>query len=550
MIPPQPLSVLYRGGTVHTMDPARPAAEAVATRQGRIVAVGSEPDCRAAIGLPPEGEGRDAEHQDQIIDLGGRALLPGFIDAHMHPLLACFIDQQADLVGATTLDAVLDTLADRARITPPGEWVIGVRLMPERLAERRVPTLDELDAVSAGRPVIISLRDGHTSMGNTVALAAAGILGRRVAPPGGRFDRDRYGKLTGICREAATTVLLSPIPTPSIDELAPAAKELSAALAAYGVTSITTMLQTDSYGPAGQAGALESTGMMLLGDHFAQGRHAVLYGSADRAHELRQASSLHDPGANRLVGGIKMFLDGTLLGRTAYLREPYTDDPAQAGLLTMTPTEAALRAEEAHLAGFQVCIHATGDAANTLALDLFTELYRRHPPDPARPLNHRIEHATVLEDGAAERFAELGVVAVTEPGALEHETDWLEQCLGPDRLKRAYTLRTLVDAGATLAAGSDAPLDEPDPLAGIVAAVNRHGFQPAEGLTPNEAVAMYTRNAATAQGRDDIGTIAEGKRADLVVLSDDPLAMDPDDLGSLEVCLTVIGGNVVHRSWS
>lgn len=547
--------VLYVGGRIRTADPASPHAEALATRRGRIIAVGSERDCRVALGFSePDPGGRDSDagrtRHDRpggVVDLKGQALLPGFNDAHLYPMGVCFASYHVDLSAATSITEVLDTLADRARETVLGEWVVGLRLSAHQLQERRLPTISELDAVGLGRAVVLVLRDGHTSIGNSVALATAGIRADRDAPPGGSFGRDRRGRLTGVCHETATGTLLAAVPLPGLDELRPVAKQVLADWAAQGITSLGVVLQTDHEGLAGPAGALESVGMMILAEDMDQGSHAILCGSLSNVVDLRASSSLHRPAENRIVGGIKMYLDGCLESHTAAMRHPYADAADKTGMFTMEPAQAARRMEAAHLAGLQICVHATGDAASARTLELFTELFDRHPPDPANAVRHRVENVSVTDEATAAGLADLGVAAAVQPHFITSKAVWLTDRVGPERTHQAYPFRTLVDAGMTVAGSSDAPMESTDVLAGMAAAVTRAGFEPDQGLTAEEAVALYTRNAAVAQQRDDItGTLAEGKRADLVVLSADPVDVAPEQIAEIQVRRTVIGGRVVY----
>jgi hypothetical protein len=500
--------------------------------------------CRTALGLPEVGDrGYDGP---AVVDLEGSALLPGFVDAHLHPLALCFYAYHLDLGPARCIADVLDALADRARETPPGDFVVGVQISAEHLAERRLPDIAELDRVGAGRAVVLLARDGHSSMGNTVALAVAGIRGGREDPPGGCFERDDRGRLTGVCRETATRILLSSVPLPGLDDLRSVAPDVFRGLAARGITAITSILQTDAEGPGGSAGELESVGMMLYVDDLKIGNHAVLCGEPAKAVDARASSPLHDPANNRVVGGIKLFLDGTLGARSACLHRPYADAPGEQGWLVLDPAVAAARMEAAHLAGLQICVHAIGDAANEVALDLFADLAARYPDTSGTSPRHRIEHASVLHGAAAERFAELGVVAVVQPGFLRSEASWLPERLG-DRTPCTYPFRTLRDAGVVLAGSSDAPSEEPDVLAGITAAVTRHGFEPDQALTAAEAVEIYTRGGALAQQREhEAGSLTEGFRADLVVLSADPTAVSPPKIADLDVHTTVVGGRVIY----
>jgi len=539
--------VLYRGGSIVTVDPNGARPEAVATRSGRIVAVGSEPDCRGALGLSEDGEPDGSTDGPVVVDLAGQALLPGFIDGHLHPMAMCFYAGRPDLRTARSVPDVLDALADHARETPPGDWVVGLQLTPSRLAEQRLPTATDLDRVSVGQAVVVVCHDGRTSIGNTAALGAAGIRGSRPDPPGGAFGRDDEGRLNGVCWETATRVLLGAVPLPDLDQLKAKVSHIFDRLAAHGITSGTFVMQTDAEGPAGAAGALESVGMMIFVEELTLGAHSLLGGDPARAIDARASSTLHDPDRNHVVGGVKLYLDGTLDARTAYLHQPYEDFPSRRGWLTVDRAVAAARMEAVHTAGLQLCVQAVGDAANALALELFAELAARHPSTNGSGPRHRVTQASLLDDGSAERFAELGLTAVVQPPALRSQAPWLWRRLGPERSTRAYPFRTLLDAGVVLAGSSNAPVEDTDVLAGIAAAVTRCGFEPDEAVSAAEAVAMYTHDGAVAQEREHVtGRIAEGLHADLVVLSDDPTAVPADAIADIAVLLTVARGQVVH----
>jgi hypothetical protein len=521
--------------------------QAVATRGGRIVAVGSEAECRRAIGLPGEGAPESSPVTDgpAIVDLGGAALVPGFNDVHLHPLPMCFFEHHVDLTGRDSLSDVLDALRDRLRETGEDSWVLGLQINEEQLAERRLPSLAELDALGGTRPVVLLRRDGHTAVGNQAALEAAGITRDAADPPGGAFERDADGSLTGVCFENAAQTLLGAVPLPALEQFRIAARRVFARLASNGITSVGAVLQTDAEGPAGAAGEFEVAAMELLLDELPAASHAILCGTVPRALAARD-TALHRPELGRRVGALKIFLDGTLGARTACMHAPYHDAVDRSGYLTLDLRTAADRMEAAHLAGLQICVHAIGDAANDQALDLFDALLRRHPPDHAGDApRHRIEHASVLAPDSIARFSEIGVIAAVQPLFIRSERDWLADRLGPARRAHAYPFASMLRAGVTLAGSSDAPIEDPDPLAGMLAAVTRHGFETEESITAEQSLRMYTSDAAFAQQREDeTGVIAEGHRADLTVLSSDPLRTGPDSLTSVEVALTVFGGRL------
>jgi predicted amidohydrolase YtcJ len=528
-------AVVYVGGPIVTRDPAVASPEAVATLDGVIVAVGSADQCRAAAG-----------HDAEVVDLAGRCLLPGFNDAHLHPLPMCFFEHHLDLGSVDSLDSMLDALADRARAADDGDWVLGLQVADEQLVERRLPSLAELDHVGGDRPVVLLRRDGHTAYANSAALDAVGVRVDAVDPAGGVFGRDASGALDGACYESAAQLVLGAVPTPGIEALQDAAARVFARLSAAGITSIGAILQTDAEGPAGAAGALECFGMQVVLDQLPQATHAILCGQLEAVLAARQVP-LHEPGAGRRVSGWKVFLDGTLGARTACMHHPYADAPSERGMLTNDPDEVFGRMEAAHLAGLQICVHAIGDAAVSRTLDLFAELLARHPVSDGPP-GHRIEHASVLAPGDAEQFGELGIMAAVQPLFLRSEHRWVGDRVGAERLARTYPFRSLLDAGAVLAGSSDAPIEPPDVLAGVHAAVHRFGIAPEQALTVDEALHLYTAGAAETQRRlDETGSLTPGKRADLVVLAEDPRSVAVDLLPAIAVDRTVVAGSVVYE---
>jgi predicted amidohydrolase YtcJ len=504
---------------------AQPAGvDSIGVVDDRIVAVGARRD--VATALP-------ADHRR--VDVGGRCVAPGFVDAHLHPLPMCFFEHHLDLADATRLADALDLLADRARSTPDGEWALGLRLDDERLAERRLPTRVELDRVGGGRPVVVLRRDGHHAVGSSAALAAAGIHTGTPDPPGGTIHRDADGELSGLCGEAAASLLLSAVPVPPWEALAAALGRVVARLCAEGVTAISAICQTGDVGPSGAAGALEAVAWSAFVEQVPFDVQTILVaGDATQVAAMR-ATPLHDPAAGRRVDAVKLFLDGTLGGHTACMHEPFADH-AGAGMLTLDPVAAYAAMVDAHLADLQVCVHAIGDRANSVAVDLFGRLLDEHPA----PHRHRVEHASVVDPSTVERMATLGITAVVQPISIESERPWLAKRLGPERVERVYPYRSLLDAGVVVAGSSDAPIESTGVLAAMRAATDRFGVAAAQAVTVEEALAMYTTGGAWARRTErTCGAIERGRRADLVVLSGDP-GRPP----ATAVDATVAGGRV------
>jgi predicted amidohydrolase YtcJ len=525
---------LYTGGAVHTMNRAQPRAEAVAVVDGRIAAVGSQSECRRVLGADFE-----------LVDLAGGALLPGFIDTHLHPLMLLYFEQNADLTGARSMADVQERMREAAEHPAAGEWTLGLQFDDEALDEPRLPTRHDLDSACPDRPVLVVDRDGHTVIANTAAMRAAGLSASTPDPAGGVIDREADGHPSGPFRETAAQLVLGAMPGPDIAGLQSAAQTCFGRMASQGITTAGVILQTDEEGPAGPSGSLEALGMQLLLDQVPFSLYSILGGKNVEAVLAARQSPLHDPAAGRRVGGIKIFSDGTFGSCTACMSEPFSDQPDQRGFLVLEPEEIYRRMLAAHQAGLQVCIHAIGDEANRRCLDLYERLLTEHPCTDHR---HRIEHASLLDAELVERIARLGLVVSTQPLFIHSEKGWLHKRLGPERARWAYPLRALLDAGVRVAGASDAPIESTDVLHAIQCCVTRDGFETHQAIDVEEALRMYTADAAWAQrAEDEKGTLEPGKRADLVALSRDPTKGPPAEIAAIRVERTVVAGTEVYR---
>ncbi|HWJ63049.1 MAG TPA: amidohydrolase [Acidimicrobiales bacterium] len=514
---------LYRRAHLRTPD-RLPGADALATAGDRIVAVGTEEQCRAA--LPADAE---------VVDLGGAVLAPGFVDAHLHPMVMCVFEQQLVLDGARSVAEVLDAVADRARTLGAGDAVIGFQLDDELLAERRMPSAAELERASGGRPVVLLRRDGHHAVASTSALAAVGFDRPGNVPAGGQVDLDARGAPTGLARENAVAPLMGLMPEVSFDDLEAGLASWTDRLLSQGVTAISAMCQTTPEGPGGSAAELEAVGWSVLVDRVPFDVQTILIAPDLAAVHDARTGPLHRPDDGRRIDAVKLFLDGTLGGRTACMHQPFSDHPTARGIATLSPEDAHRRAAEAHAAGFQLCLHAIGDEATRDAAELLARVLADEPG----PHRHRVEHASVLDDATVDRFAELGITAVVQPINLRSEHHWLSRRLGTERVARTYPFRRLLDAGVGVAGSSDAPIEATDVLAAMDAAVDRGDLAPEQAITPDEALGLYTTGASAArQTEDRLGRLAVGRRADLVVL---------DALPAATVLATVIGGTERYR---
>jgi hypothetical protein len=526
-------SQLYLGGEIHTLEESAPCARAVAVRDGRIAAVGEERECRAALG----GDATE-------IDLQGRVLLPGFIDTHLHPIMMAYFEMHADLSDVTSIAELQARLRRAAEKSAPGEWVVGLRFDDEALEDPRLPTRHDLDRACCDRPILIVEHDGHLVIGNSRAIEAAGVARGKENPEGGVIDREPGGAPAGPFRESAAALLLDAMPAPDLDQLRSGARAAFERLTRSGVTSAGIILQTDHEGPAGAAGALEVTGMQLLLPETPISTYALLIGADVERIAAARETPLHDPERGRRVGGIKIFADGTLGSCTARMGAPFSDHPEQQGFMTLDDGEIYRRMLEAHRRGLQIAVHAIGDEANRRCLGLYERLLAEHPRADHR---HRIEHASVLDEESIARMARLGVVVSTQPLFIHSEKTWLHKRLGPDRARRTYPLRSLVEAGVRIAGASDAPVESTEVLHALQCCVTREGFEVEQGISAAQALRIFTIDAAYAQFEEnEKGSIRPGKRADFAVLSADPASVPAEAIREIRVEQTIVAGRAVY----
>lgn len=529
---------LYRHGTILTLEPDVPRPAALATLGERILATGSEAECRQAL--------RDAGAAVEEVDLAGSCLLPGFIDTHLHPIGLLYFDMHADLRGVDSIAAVQARLRAAAARLAPGEWLVGLQLEDADLAERRLPTREELDAACADRPLVVMKHDGHSACGNSAALAAAGIDASTPDPAGGHIERDAAGRPSGPCREAAAQRLFGAVPSPSLERLQATAHATFRRLAAHGITSIGAVLQTDDEGPGGAGGQLESLAMQLLLEQAPFSIYSILIGREVDAAVAARGSALHAAAAGHRVGGFKIFADGTFGSCTACMREPFSDRPEARGYLTLDEAEILRRMRAAHDAGLQICVHVIGDGAVERVVALFEQLLAERPRPDHR---HRLEHASLVPPALVPRLARLGLCVSTQPLFIHSEKHWLHRRLGAERARWTYPLRSLVASGVVVAGASDAPVESTDVLHAIQCCVTREGFEPHESLSAAQALDLFTRSAAFAQFEEhEKGTLAPGKRADLVLLDANPLAVPADRIAAIRVLRTIRGGQLTYSA--
>lgn len=536
-----PADLVFRGGAVYTMDAARSWAEAVAVRDGRIVYVGPDAGVEAWIG-----------RETRVVELAGRMLLPAFQDAHVHPLDAGLELGQCDLTGSRDAAEVLARVGACAADPLPGGWLIGtgweLPFFPEANPHRRL-----LDEVVGATPAILWAADGHSAWVSSAALAAAAIDASTPDPTNGRIERDPDGSPSGTLRETATGLVADLLPEPSLEDGIAALRRAEAVLLPFGVTAVQDARvdgagDLEAYRAAREAGAWRLRTVAAVKADPERG--------VEQVAELAALRRRYD-GSHLRVATVKLFLDGVIEARTAYMLEPYVDRPGDRSAPAwpadrLLPVATALARE-----GFSIHLHAIGDGAVRLGLDAL-EAARRHAGPGARL---QIAHLEVIHPGDVPRFRRLGVAAGFQPlwaYADSYIRDLTWPGLGPQRSQWIYPMGTVARAGGPLAFGSDWSVSSPNPLLGIEVALTRCDpdlaaadpcapMQPEERLDLPTALAAYTVGAARANGLEaETGSIEVGKAADLVVLDRNLFDLPAAEISSVRVEQVVLGGEPVE----
>lgn len=523
--------------TVHTMDPNRPTAEAVAVYGNRIVRLGSSKEIKKLAGP-----------NTRLINAHEQLVLPGFNDAHVHFLGGGFQLSSVDLRDADTPEEFAQRIRSFAEKLPPGRWITGGDWDHERWLNGPLPTKELIDRYTPNTPVFVSRLDGHMALANTVALKLAGVTRATLDPSGGLIVRDsRTGEPTGVLKDAAMSYVWKVIPDPDFAEKLGAARAATEHAARLGVTSVQDM-------SAGNDVGIYQT--LLNRGELKTRIYAV--SPLPSWERLAAAGVRANFGGDMLrIGGLKGFADGSLGSTTAFFFAPYKDAPDTYGLAgdQMFPEGAMLeRVRHADRAGLQIMIHAIGDRANDLILSIYEQTVRENGD---RDRRFRIEHAQHLRRKDIPRFGRDRVIASMQPYHAIDDGRWAEKRIGKERTKTTYAFRSLLDAGANLAFGTDWTVAPLDPMLSIYAAVTRRtldgknpeGWVAEQKISVAEAVRAYTLGSAYAEFQEDAkGIISPGKLADLVILSRDIFMIDPKEIEKVKVVITIMDGRVVYEA--
>ncbi len=517
---------VFLGGAVITADDAFRVEEAIAIRGNRVMRVGSDREIGRLVGP-----------HTRVIDLKGRALLPGFEDSHIHFLSLAALENQIDLSQIKSIEEMTALVRERDKDIPDGSWILGRGWDQERMEwsrEYEWPTKEDLDFTT--KPVLLLRVCGHIAVANSKALEIAGI-DRMTWVDGGVIDRYPDGEPTGVLREKAIDVVMSKIP---IEALKPSASDLDAMIkraVANGITCIEEagagLEDMDIYNSALERGTLDLRVNLLLDS-------SLIDFCAENG-----ISSPYDIKRERLrICGIKFYADGSLGGRTAALREPYSDDPQNTGVLYMDKDQLTDLFEKAHDAGLQCCTHAIGDEAIETVLEGNKASYADDAS--AERMRDRIEHCQIMSEDILQEMKDQEMIASIQFSFAASDSPWAKERVG-ERMRTSYAWRSLMDAGIRCSGGTDAPVETFVPLEGVEKIITRSDDRE-QALTLEQAMRLYTSESAYAQWQDSyLGSLEEGKLADLTVLSEDILTVEPSRISELKVDLTMIDGIIVYE---
>ena len=530
-----PADLIVTNARIYTVDESHPLAEAMAVRAGKVEFVGSARAVEALQGP-----------STRVIDLGGKTVIPGMVDAHGHVDNLGLALRIVDLTGTSSYDEVIARVVAKAKTTPPGQWIIGRGWDQNDWGDTRFPTHERLTAAVPNNPVYLTRVDGHAGLANAAALKAAGVTAQTKDPDGGHIERLADGSPGGVFVDNAQSLLHRVIPNPTRDQVKADVRSAIAEAQKWGLVGVhdagASAEVLDIYEELGKAGALDfrmyamiSDDSLTLARWFARG---PLVGGYNNTLWIRS---------------VKLYADGALGSRGAALLDPYADNPNTSGLLVSKPEHLEAVAERALRAGFQVNTHAIGDRGNRIVLDAYEQALKAVPVADHR---FRIEHAQIISPDDIPRFASLGVIPSMQASHQTSDMYWAGTRLGATRLLGAYAWRSLLDNGSIIPNGSDFPVEQVNPLISFHAAFSRqdahnwppNGWYPEQKMTREEALRSITLWPAYAAFQEGImGSLTPGKVADFVVLDQDIMRVAAEQVLDTHVLATYVGGKAVYE---
>ncbi len=546
--PQDPADLVLRHGKIVTVDKNNPTAQALAVRGDRIIAVGTDAEVQPFVG-----------EATRVIDLQGRLAVPGFVDSHAHFTGIGEARLELDLTKAKNWDEIVVLVAAAVRTAKPGEWILGRGWHQEKWDRKPEPNVDglpfheELSRVSPDNPVLLEHASGHSSLANAKAMGLAGVNAKTPDPRGGEIVRDKQGNPIGAFRETAQGLIgrayeLSLRNRTAAEREADEVKVITLAAQeclSKGLTSL--------HDAGASFGTIDIYRRLVEQDKLGIRLYAMINEGNGRLRDKLTQYRIIGAGRNQLtVRSIKRLIDGALGAHGAWMLEPYADLQSSTGLNT-TPLE--VMRETARLAvenGFQLCTHAIGDRGNRETLNIYEEAFAAHPEK--KDLRWRIEHAQHLDPADIPRFGRLGVIAAMQGIHCTSDGPWVIAKIGEKRAAAgAYVWRDLIKTGAVIANGTDAPVEDVDPIPSFYASVTRRmkngrTFFPEQRMTREEALASYTINGAFACFQEDLlGSLRAGKLADITVLSKDIMTVPEDEILGASVVMTIVGGRILYQ---
>jgi hypothetical protein len=517
---------------VRTMDAAKPQAEAVAILGNKIVAVGSNAEIQKFAGA-----------ETKRIDAGGKLIIPGFNDAHVHFLEGGYQLSSVDLRDAKSPEEFVKRIKDFAAKLPKGRWILGGKWDHENWTPNDLPTKELIDAATPDNPVFIDRLDGHMALANSLALKLAGVDKNTKDVEGGLIVRDAQGNPTGVLKDAAMTYVNKVIPAFTFEQKLEAAIAATEYAASLGVTSVQDM----------SAGSDVGVYQELLRQEKLKTRIYAVSPLPDFVRWERTGVHFAFGDPMLRVGGLKGYSDGSLGSTTAWFFDPYLDAPNTTGLAADEMPKMYDNVKGADKAGLQIMVHAIGDKANDAMLSIFERVAKENG---ARDRRFRVEHAQHLRMEDLKRFGEKNIIASMQPFHLADDGRWAHKRLDEKRLKGTYAFRTILDTNGMLAFGTDWAVAPLNPLFGVHAAVTRqtldgknpNGWIPEQKISVEETVRAYTSGSAFAEFQENVkGAISAGKLADLVMLSNDIFSINPNEINKVQVLMTMVDGKVVFE---
>lgn len=540
--------ILY-GGNIITVDKMNTQAKAVAIKNGKIYSVGNNSEILEL-----------KTHKTKVIDLNGKTVLPGFNDSHVHLLNYGYSLIKVDCSNAKSIEEIIELGKEfiDANKPNPGKWVLGRGwnqiMFDNQLDNKREINRYDLDKISTKHPLSFTRICEHITVANSKAIEICGITKDTPQPVGGHFDIDEEGEPTGIFREAARYMIYENIPDVSKDDIKEMLVDVSKIASSYGITSV----QTDDF----ETFANRDYEMVIQAYKELVAKKALPIRIYEQCllPEINRLEGFLESGYNTgqgdeffKIGPLKLLTDGSLGARTAFLCEPYSDDPSNRGMSTFTQEELDNLIITAHKNGMQILTHAIGDGAMYMCFNSFEKAQLQYPKEDPR---FGIVHLQITDEKLLNKFKEQNVIANAEPICVNNDLHMAEDRVGKDRVTTSYKYRTLVDNGVHVCISSDCPVDSLNPMDSIYVATTRKdysgypeaGWYPEECLTVEQALYSFTMESAYASFEDNIkGSIEKGKLADLAIISEDIYKIDTDKIKDIEVEMTIMNGNIVYK---